>query len=158
MSGETLWRAVASIPNTHGKNMEIVGQLKDLLTFGMFTLGDLLAGMLVGALTALGVRAAVWPGMDMVLAMFLGSAIGMAIHFVLGLILAPLLGMFETMIPASVIGMYGGMSFGMRDSMAAGSRTTRAAALVGVVLGLVVVLALKIYDRVLRGTVVDTGN
>jgi len=123
-----------------------------------FTLGDLLAGMLVGVLTALGVRAAVWPGMDMVLAMLLGSAIGMVMHFVLGLILAPLLGMFETMIPASVIGMYGGMFFGMRDSMAAGSRTTGAAALVGVVLGLVVVLALKLYDRILRGTVVDAGN
>jgi hypothetical protein len=124
----------------------------------LFTLGDLLAGMLVGALTALGVRAAVWPGMDMVLGMLLGSAIGMAIHFGLGLLLAPLLGMFETMIPASVIGMYGGMFFGMRDSMAAGSRTTREAALVGAVLGLLVVLALKLYDQILRGTVVETGD
>lgn len=124
----------------------------------LFTLGDLFAGMLVGAATALGVRAAVWPGMDMVLAMLVGTAIGMAIHLVLGLILAPLLGMFETMMPASVIGMYGGMFFGMRDSMAAGSRTTRAAAIVGVIFGLVVVLGVKLYDRVLRGVVVDTGD
>jgi hypothetical protein len=124
----------------------------------LFALGDLLAGMLMGALTALGVRAAVWPGMDMVLAMLLGSVIGMAIHLVFGLLLAPLLGMFETMIPASVIGMYGGMFFGMRDSMAAGSRTTRAAALVGAVLGLLVVLALKLYNHILRGTVVETGD
>jgi hypothetical protein len=124
----------------------------------LFALGDLLAGMLMGALTALGVRAAVWPGMDMVLAMLLGSVIGMAIHLVFGLLLAPLLGMFETMIPASVIGMYGGMFFAMRDSMAAGSRTTRAAALVGAVLGLLVVLALKLYNHILRGTVVETGD
>ena len=124
----------------------------------LFTIGDYLAGSILGIVTALVVRAITWPGMDMVLAMLLCSAIGMVIHFVLGLILAPLLGMFETMIPASVIGMYGGMFFGMRDSMAAGSRTTRAAALVGVVLGLVVVLSLKLYDRILRGTVVDAGN
>jgi hypothetical protein len=124
----------------------------------LFTFGDLFAGMLVGAVTALGVRVAVWPGMDMVLGMLLGAAIGMAIHFVLGLLLAPALGMFETMVPGSVIGMYGGMFFGMRDSMAAGSRTTRAAVLVGAALGLVVVVALKLYDRILRGTVVETGD
>lgn len=124
----------------------------------LFTLGDLFAGMLVGAVTALGVRATVWPGMDMVLAMLVGTAIGMAIHLVLGLILAPLLGMFETMMPASVIGMYGGMFFGTRDSMAAGSRTSRAAAVVGVIFGLVVVLGLKLYDNVLRGAIVDTGD
>ena len=124
----------------------------------LFTLGDLFAGMLVGAATALAVRAVVWPGMDMVLAMLLGTTIGMAIHLVLGLLLAPLLGMFETMIPASVIGMYGGMFFGMRDSMAAGSRTTRAAAVVGVIGGLLVVVALKLYDKALRGVTVDTGE
>ncbi len=124
----------------------------------LFTLGDLLAGMLVGTVTALGVRAIVWPGMDMVLAMLLGTAIGMVIHLVLGLLLAPLLGMFETMMPASVIGMYGGMFFAMRDSMEAGSRTTGAAAMVGGGVGLVVVLGLKLYDSMLRGAVVDDGD
>src|SRR3989442_5834986 len=98
----------------------------------LFTLGDLFSGMLVGAATALGVRAAVWPGMDMVLAMLIGTAIGMVIHLVLGLMLAPLLGMSETMIPASVIGMYGGMLFGMRDSMAADSLNAGDAAVVSI--------------------------
>lgn len=60
-------------------------------------------------------------------AMIVGMAIGMAIHRVLGLIRAPLIGMFNAMIPASLIGMYGGMFFGMRDSLAAGSRTLAAA-------------------------------
>jgi len=123
-----------------------------------FIIGDYVAGMLIGVLTALGVRAAVWPGMDMVIAMLLGMVIGMAIHLVLGLMLSPLLGMFETMLPASMIGMYGGMLFGMRDSMAAGSRTLAAAATVGALFGALVVLSIKVYDRALRGPVIDAGD
>jgi hypothetical protein len=123
-----------------------------------FVIGDYGAGMLIGALTALGVRAVVWPGMDMVIAMLLGMAVGMVIHMVLGLLLSPLLGMFETMLPASVIGMYGGMLFGMRDSMAAGSPTLTAATIVGALFGALVVLGIKVYDRALRGAVVDAGN
>jgi hypothetical protein len=123
-----------------------------------FVIGDYMAGILIGALTALGVRAVIWPGMDMVIAMLLGMGIGMAIHLVLGLLLSPLLGMFETMIPASVIGMYGGMLFGMRDSMAAGSPTLIATATVGALFGALVVLSIKVYNRALRGTVVDTGG
>jgi hypothetical protein len=122
-----------------------------------FVIGDYLAGMLIGVLTALGVRVAVWPGMDMVIAMIVGMAVGMVIHLVLGLLLTPLLGI-GTMIPAMVIGMYGGMFFGMRDSMAAGSRTLAAAATVGVVFGAIVVLGIKVYDRALRGAVVDAGD
>ena len=123
-----------------------------------FVIGDYGAGMLIGALTALGVRVAVWPGTDMVLAMLLGMGIGMIIHLVLGLLLAPVLGMFYTMVPALVIGMYGGMLFGMRDSMAAGSHTLTAAASVGALFGALVVLGLQVYDRALRGAVVDTGD
>ncbi len=123
-----------------------------------FIIGDYAAGIFIGVLTALGVRAAVWPGMDMVIAMLLGMVVGMAIHTVLGLLLSPLLGMFETMIPASVIGMYGGMLFGMRDSMAAGSRTLGAAVAVGALFGALVVLGVKVYDWALRGVVVDAGD
>ena len=122
-----------------------------------FVIGDHLAGMLIGAFTALGVRAIVSPGMDMVIAMLLGMAVGMVIHIVLSLLLMPLLGMFETMIPAAVIGMYGGMMFGMRDSMAAGSHTLGAAAAVGALFGALVVFSIKMYDRILRGAVVDAG-
>jgi hypothetical protein len=123
-----------------------------------FVFGDYIAGMFIGALTALSVRAVVWPGMDMVIAMLLGMGIGMVIHLVLGLVLSPWLGMFETMMPASVTGMYGGMFFGMRDSMAAGSPTLTAAAAVGALFGALAVLGVKIYDRALRGAVVDTGD
>jgi hypothetical protein len=86
----------------------------------LFAIGDYLAGILIGIVTALFVRVIVWPGMDMVIAMLLGTAIGMAVHLVLGFILSPLLGMFETMVSASFVGMHGGMLFAMRDSMAAG--------------------------------------
>ena len=45
-------------------------------------------------------------GMDTVIAMLLGTPLGMAVHLFLGLILWPLLGMFETMVLASPVGMY----------------------------------------------------
>jgi len=67
----------------------------------LFAIGDYLAGVPIGIVTALLVRIVVWPGMDMVIAMLLGTALGMAVHLVLGLILSPLLGMFETMVSAS---------------------------------------------------------
>jgi hypothetical protein len=121
----------------------------------IFVLGDYLAGMAIGALTALAVRVIVWPGMDMVLAMLTGMGVGMALHLVVGLMVSPLLGMFETMIPASMIGMYGGMLFGMRDSMAGGSKTLGTASVVGAVFGAVVVLLFHVYDRILRGPIVE---
>jgi hypothetical protein len=54
--------------------------------------------------------------------------------------------------------MYGGMLFAMRDSMAAGSRTTAAAIGVGAVFGIAVTIAIKFYNYALRGTVMETGN
>jgi len=124
----------------------------------LFTIGDYVAGMLVGAATALGVRIVIWPGMDMVIAMFVGMGLGMAVHIVLALTLAPAIGMFEAMIPASLIGMYGGMFFAMRDSMAAGSRTLAASLAVGAAFGAIVVAGVHFYDRTLRGAVVDSGE
>ncbi len=124
----------------------------------LFSIADYLAGILVGVATTLVVRGVVWPGMDMVLAMLIGMVAGMIVHLLLGLILAPLVGMFETMMPASVIGMYGGMLFGMRDSMAAGSLTLASAAAVGAVFGAIVVLGIKVYDRILRGAVFDADS
>lgn len=123
----------------------------------LFAIGDYLFGVLVGVVTALAVRAIVWPGLDMVIAMLLGMGIGMVLHLVLGVLLAPLLGMFQTMVSAAFIGMYGGMLFGMRDSMAAGSATHAAAALVGAGFGVIVVFGVKVYDRVLHGAVLDAG-
>jgi hypothetical protein len=121
----------------------------------LFSIGDYLAGVLIAIATTLAVRGIISPGMDMVLAMLTGMAIGTVVHLVLGLALAPLVGMFETMIPGSLIGMYGGMLFGMRDSMAAGSLTLGSAIAVGAIFGAVVVLGVKIYNQVLRATVVE---
>jgi hypothetical protein len=124
----------------------------------LFVLGDYMAGMLVGAATAFAVRAVVWPGMDMVIAMLVGMALGMVVHVALGLLFMPLLGMFQSMLPAMTIGMYGGMAFGMRDSMAAGSSTLGAAGAVGALFGAIVVFGIRLYDRILRGTVLDAGE
>ena len=124
----------------------------------VFSIGDYLAGMLIGVATTLAVRAIISPGMDMVIAMLIGMAAGTVVHLFLGLLLAPLVGMFETMMPASLIGMYGGMLFGMRDSMAAGSRTLASATVVGAIFGAIMVLGVKVYNRVLQGTVFEAGN
>jgi hypothetical protein len=62
------------------------------------------------------------------------------------------------MIPGSLTGMYGGMLFAMRDSMSAGSRTTTAALIVGAVFGIAVTIALKFYNYVLRGAVIEAQN
>ena len=116
----------------------------------LFTAGDYAGGALVGALTAAAVHAVVAVDMDMVLAMLIGMAIGTAVHLTAGLLLTPVLGAFHAMTPGSLIGMYGGMLFGMRDSMQQVSDTQ--ACLVGAVFGLTTVAALGFYDRALRVT------
>ena len=128
------------------------------MTGAVFMIGDYAAGMIVGSLTAVGVRLIVWPGMDMVIGMLLGMVAGMVVSLMLGLLLSPLLGMFQTMIPAMVIGMFGGMLFAMRDAMGAGSSSLGEATAVGALFGAIMVLALKAYDRILRGTVIDVGD
>ncbi len=120
-----------------------------------FTVGDYLIGAAIGVVTAIVVRLAISPGLDMVIGMLVGTAIGLIVQALLGLILSPVLGLMETMVPGMLIGMYGGMLFGMRDSMGAGSRTLLAAAAVGALFGVIVVLGVKIYDRCLRGIVLD---
>ena len=124
----------------------------------IIVVGDYLAGMAVGVGTALAVRGVVAPGMDLVIAMLLGMVIGMFVQLFIGIALTPLLGMFHTMTPASLIGLYGGMLFAMRDAMAAGSRTLAAAAIVGGVFGLVVVAVMKFYDLSLRRAVLESGE
>ena len=124
----------------------------------LFQIGDYLAGAIIGVVTAGIVRGIVWPGMDMVIAMLVGGGLGIIVSLVMGFMLSPLLGIVETMVPGSLTGMYGGMLFAMRDSMAAGSRTWTAALTVGAVFGIVVTFAIKIYNHVLRGAVMEAGN
>jgi hypothetical protein len=123
-----------------------------------FAIGDYAAGMLIAVLTVASVRAVVWPGMDMVVAMFLGMAFGMAVAMLLGLLLAPLLGMFQTMLPGMLIGMWGGMLFAMRDAMGAGSPSLGVAAAVGALFAAILLLGIKTYDGILRGATDDVGD
>ncbi len=114
-----------------------------------FAIGDYLAGALVGLLTAGAVHLLIPPTMDTVLAMLLGTALGTVVHLVVGLILVPFLGAFHTMIPGSLIGMYGGMLFAMRDTMQHPTSLGHAAEM-GIVFGIVVVAAVQLYDCALR--------
>jgi hypothetical protein len=116
--------------------------------------GDHCAGAAVGAITAAAVRALVHPETDMVIAMLLGMAIGMIVHLVLALLFGPVLGLFPAMAPGSLIGMYGGMLFAMRDTMQhPGSMGN--AILVGALFGLIVTAALELYGRALKGAVAE---
>jgi hypothetical protein len=124
----------------------------------LYQIGDHLAGAAIGAATALIVRLIVWPGMDMVIAMLLGIGLGMIVSLLLGYALSPVLGVVDTMIPGSLTGMYGGMLFAMRDSMAAGSRTMPAAIMVGAVFGVATTVAMKFYNHALRGTVMEVSD
>jgi hypothetical protein len=54
-------------------------------------------------------------------------------------------------VPGTLIGMYGGMLFAMRDSMAAGSRTLASAT----IFGAVAVLGVKTYNQALQGPLIS---
>ncbi|WGS21094.1 MULTISPECIES: hypothetical protein [unclassified Bradyrhizobium] len=124
----------------------------------LFQIGDYLAGAVIGVATAVIVRVMVSPGFDMVLAMLIGMGIGTIVSLILGYMLSPMLGIVETMVPGSLIGMYGGMLFAMRDSMAAGSRTMTAVITVGAIFGIAMTIAVKVYNYVLRGTMIEAGD
>lgn len=117
----------------------------------LFFLGDHIAGALTGAATAGAIHSVVTPGMDMALAMVVGMAVGMAVHLPIGLLLAPFLGAFHVMTPGSIIGMWGGMLFGMRTAMQAHSSPAHAL-MAGAAFGVLVTGAVQLYDKVLRGT------
>lgn len=117
----------------------------------LFILGDYTAGVLTGAATAAVVRVIVWPGFDLALAMLLGVGVGTLTHLAVGTLLSPLLGMFHVMVPGSLIGMYGGMLFAMRDAMQAVSATHAIG--VGVLFGIILTATVRLYDRALRGAV-----
>lgn len=116
-----------------------------------FRLGDYLAGILTGVLTALAVRIIVGPNWDMVIAMLAGMAAGMGVHLSLLVLLIPLLGAFEVMIPGGIIGMYGGMLFGMRDAMQQNIISLNQALVVGGLFGFVVVFVIRWWNRQLQG-------
>lgn len=119
----------------------------------LFAVGDYVSGSLIGGTTAAAVRGLVSPETDMVVAMLIGMVVGMIVHLAIGLLMTPVLGMFHAMIPGSLIGMYGGMLFAMRDSMQAHAGSLGHAIGVGVGFGLLMIAAMRLYDRALRGPI-----
>jgi hypothetical protein len=83
--------------------------------------------------------------------MLLGVGVGTLTHLAVGTLLSPLLGMFHVMVPGSLIGMYGGMLFAMRDAMQAVSATHAIG--VGVLFGIILTATARLYDRALRNAV-----
>ena len=114
----------------------------------LYLLGEYVAGVATAVLTALPIHALVDRDWDMVVAMIAGTVVGSAAHLLVLALLGPLVGLFHVMAPGALIGMYGGMLFGMRDSMQAASWSRTLAVAVG--LGILVVAAVQLYDRVLR--------
>lgn len=110
--------------------------------------GDYAAGAATAVAAAAPIHAVVETGSDMVLAMLIGMGIGLLAHLLVLVLTGPILGFFQVMAPGGLIGMYGGMLFGMRDSMQAAS-WSRALG-VAVLFGLLVVAALNLYACVLR--------
>jgi hypothetical protein len=119
----------------------------------LFQIGDYCGGAACGGLTAVAVRAVVTPEWDMVVAMLMGMVVGMVVHIVVGLALSPLLGMLHVMVPGSLIGMYGGMFFAMRDTMQAHAGSRGSVIVVGIAFGLAVNGAVHLYDHIIRGPV-----
>jgi hypothetical protein len=117
-----------------------------------FVFGEYVAGGVTAIAMASVIHAIVTPAWDMALAMLVGGLVGMGVHLVVALLAGPLLGMFPVMASGSLIGSYGGMIFGMRDSMQAASwgRVWVVAAL----FGLAVVAGVRLYDRALRTRVI----
>lgn len=115
----------------------------------LFATGDYIAAGLMGTVTAAAVRLLVDPGFDLVLAMLLGVGIGTLVHLAMGLLLSPLLGLFHVMVPGSLIGMYGGMLFAMRDAMQPVSLGHAVA--VGAAFGAIVMAIVQFYDYALAG-------
>lgn len=115
----------------------------------LFAAGDYVAAGLMGTVTAAAVRLLVGPGFDLALAMPLGVGIGTLVHLAIGLLLSPLLGFFHVMVPGSLIGMYGGMLFAMRDAMQPVSPGHAVA--VGAAFGAIVMAITQFYDHALAG-------
>jgi hypothetical protein len=89
--------------------------------------------------------------MDMVVAMLLGMGIGMVVHVVIMMLASPLLGPYHAMVPGGLIGMYGGMMFAMRDTMQLHAGALSHALAVGAGFGVVMVIAVRVYDEAIRG-------
>jgi hypothetical protein len=117
----------------------------------LFGMGDYFAGAVTGAATAAIVRALISPDVDLALAMVFGMGLGMLVHLPIGLVFSPVLGMFHVMVPGTLIGMYGGMLFAMRDVMQQG--TWGHAIGVGAAFGVLVTAGVQLYDRALTGAV-----
>ena len=112
-------------------------------------LGDFLSVSAIGGLTGLLCAWAVNPSWGMVVAMFEGMLLGMALGFVWSPIVGIWLGAHEAMIPAMLTGMIAGMVVAMRST--AGPLSLADAASLGGAIGCVCLLFTYAMNAMLRG-------
>ena len=121
-----------------------------------YLLGEYAAGVATAVATAVPIHALVDRDWDMVVAMLAGMVLGSIAHVLVLGILGPLVGFFHVMAPGALIGMYGGMLFGMRDSMQAASWSQVMA--VAAAIGIAMVVGIQLYDRAVRSEVHESGR
>ena len=114
-----------------------------------FTLGDVLANVVIGAIVALPVCLLVDPGWNMFIAMLVTMAVGMIVAFLLSIPFSYFFGAMEVMVPTMLTGMVSGMVVGMWGAMEPLGYATAAAA--GGVAGLVSINAVWLANQQLRG-------
>ena len=127
--------------------------VKVLAALAFWFIGRWLIGRVIRLMRAAMGRSAV----DPTLIKYLGSIVSIALNIALVLgILGPLVGFFHVMAPGALIGMYGGMLFGMRDSMQAASWSQVMA--VAAAIGIAMVVGIQLYDRAVRSEVHESGR
>ena len=112
-----------------------------------YRLGDLLAGIAIGGVVALGHHVLVPQSLRMVGGALLGMFVGMAAQMLASLFLGRFLGSMEMMIPGMLVGMLGMVLplFQLHD--------LRTELVLGGGIGLLVFLAFAIWDERLKGTI-----
>ena len=114
-----------------------------------FTLGDIAACMVTGAVVASLIGLIVSPAWNMFVAMFVSMALGMVFGLPLSLPFSYFFGAIEIMVPTMMTGMFSGMVVGMSAAM--GPVSFSATSMIGAVVGLVTINGVWLATQKLRG-------
>ena len=114
-----------------------------------FSLGDLAANVVTGAVVACLIALLVGPGWNMLVAMLVAMALGMALGLPLSIPFGYLFGAMEIMLPIMLTGMLSGMVVGMWAAMEEVGLLS--AAMGGAFIGLITINAVWLVNQRLRG-------
>lgn len=114
-----------------------------------YVVGDFLANVALGVIVGIISWAIVWPGWNMIVAMFVMMAVGMVAGLIFFFPAAIKLGAMEAMVPLMFTGMLSGMVVGMAEAMM--PLTAMQAAVLGAASGVVGIGFIWIANNLLRG-------